>query len=114
MASTPARKLIRELVAIDQSGITQAVPPARILSELARVMPDDAKTLSVELKTLLPEQIVRLEVVSDSSEGAELLFDRLSQSPLVIEAEILDERHGNDGGIYMLLGARLALPGGAQ
>jgi hypothetical protein len=109
-----AQKLIRELIAIEGSGITRSVPPAQILSELARVIPDDAKTLSVELETSLPEQKLQLEVVSDSTEAAEQLLEGLSQSPMVVEAEILDERHGTDGGIYLRIGAELTLPGDVQ
>lgn len=106
-----AQKLIRELIAIEGSGITQSVPPAQILSELARVMPHDARILSVKLETSLPEQKLQLEVVSDSTEAAEQLLEGLSQSPMVVEAEILGERHGTGGVIYLRVGAELILPG---
>jgi Tfp pilus assembly protein PilN len=114
ISAPSAQKLIRELIAIEGSGITRSVPPAEVLSELTRVMPDDAKTLSVELETSLPEQRLQLEVLSDSTEAAEQLLEGLSQSPMVVEAEILDERHGADGGIYLRVGAELTLPGDMQ
>ncbi len=106
-----ARNILRELLAIHESGTTQSIPPAEVLGELAQVFPTDARTLSVEILSLPSEQTLTLEVVADSASAAASLLSGLSQSPLVAEAEILDERHHTDGGVFLRIGAKLGLAG---
>ena len=111
VAAPSVRNIIRELLAIHESGTTRSIPPAEVLSELALVFPLDARTLSVEILSSPSEQTLTLEVVADSTSAAASLVSGLSQSPLVADAEILDERHHNDGGIFLRIGVKMALPG---
>ena len=111
VTSPSVRNVIRELVAIHESGTTRSIPPAEILRELALLFPLDARTLSVEILSLPSDQTLTLEVVADSTRAAESLLAGLSQSPLVADAEILDERHHNDGGILLRIGVKVASPG---
>ena len=111
VAAPSVRNLIRELLAIHESGTTRSIPPAEVLGELALVFPLDARTLSVEILSFPSGQTLTLEVLADTTGAAESLLAGLSQSSLVADAEILDERHRNDGGIFLRIGVKLALPG---
>ncbi len=111
VSAPPARNILGELLAIHESGTTRSIPPAEVLGELAQAFPVDARTLSVEILSSPSEQTLTLEVVADSTSAAASLVSGLSQSPLVADAEILDERHHTDGGIFLRIGAKLDLAG---
>jgi hypothetical protein len=111
VSAPSARNILRELLAIHESGTARSTPPAEVLGELARAFPRDAIALSVEIVSLPSEQTLTLEVVADSTSAAASLLSGLSQSPLLADAEILDERHHVDGGIFMRIGAKIGVAG---
>jgi hypothetical protein len=103
----PASDTIRWLVAVARSGAIKAVCPTEALGAAADALPRDARILSLRLESSPPEAEMTIEALAgDPRSAADFVFG-LSESSLVLQTEILEERHQGDGDIRLRISASL-------
>lgn len=105
---------IERLVALDRSGILTTVAPSAVLSEIARVLPDQARVVSVRVSARASEGELELDAVSADPGSVVAFLDELTDSALVRRAEMLEETPVAGGKFLYRIVAKLGPSRGAK
>jgi hypothetical protein len=108
LAREPSLEIIRWLSALERSGVTHAVHPTGILAAIDGALPVDARVLSLRLEGAPPDAEMTIEAVAGDPRSASYFVSGLSASEWLLETEILEERHSNEGEISLRIGAKVS------
>ena len=102
-----ASKTIEQFAALDRSGILTTMTPDRVLSEIARLLPDEARVVSLRLRADSSQGELELDAVTADPQAAVSFLGGLTESSLVRQAEVLEETPASGGKFFYRIVAEL-------
>jgi Tfp pilus assembly protein PilN len=106
--------VIQQLIALDRSGILMTIAPSDVLYEIAKVLPEEARLVSVRLSAAVSQGELELDAVTANPHAVVAFLGGLTESPLVRRAEVLEETPVLGGEYFYRIVAELGSTEGAK
>jgi len=102
-----ASETIEQLIALERSGILMTIAPSEVLYEIAKALPGEARLTSVGLSAAVSQGELELDAVTTNPHAVVTFLGRLTESPLVRRAEVLEETPVSRGEFFYRIVAEL-------
>ncbi len=109
-----AAETIGQLVALDRAGLPVTIAPAAVLYEISKVLPEEARVISVRLSATASQGELELDAATANPHAVVSFLSGLTESPLVRRAEVLEETPRPGGEFFYRIVAELGPTGGAR